>query len=75
MSNNQINSVSIENQQVEPVSWIDGLARKVLIDYLGKMSQASLTIYDQIGQVTLGNPDATLEAVVEIHNTQAYRKI
>ena len=81
MASNQIErtalkeSVQIDNKNHKSMRWIDGMARKVLLDYLGKMTQASLTINDELGQVVLGDPLASLQAVVEINNTEAYRKI
>ncbi|MDD9156338.1 cyclopropane-fatty-acyl-phospholipid synthase [Aliivibrio sp. S4TY2] len=74
MLNNQ-NVSAIQKNETKPVSWIDKTTRKVLLDYLAKMTQASLTINDELGQVILGNKDTTLAAVVEIHNMEAYRKI
>ncbi|WP_122032707.1 cyclopropane-fatty-acyl-phospholipid synthase family protein [Aliivibrio sp. EL58] len=81
MASNQIErtvlkeSVLSNDKNNKPMRWIDGMARKVLLDYLGKMTQASLTINDELGQVVLGDPLASLQAVVEINNTEAYRKI
>ncbi|PQJ84341.1 SAM-dependent methyltransferase [Aliivibrio sifiae] len=81
MASNQIErpalkeSVLIDKKNHKSMRWIDGMARKVLLDYLGKMTQASLTINDEFGQVVLGDPLAYLKAVVEINNTEAYRKI
>ncbi len=81
MASNQIErtalkeSVQIDNKNHKSMRWIDGMARKVLLDYLGKMTQASLTINDELGQVVLGDSLASLQAVVEINNTEAYRKI
>jgi len=74
MLNNQDIS-AIQKNETKPVSWIDKMTRKVLLDYLAKMTQASLTINDELGQVILGNKEASLAAVVEIHNMEAYRKI
>jgi cyclopropane-fatty-acyl-phospholipid synthase len=74
MLNNQDVS-AIQKSETKPVSWIDKMTRKVLLDYLAKMTQASLTINDELGQVILGNKEASLAAVVEIHNMEAYRKI
>lgn len=81
MASNQIErtalkeSVLIDKKNHKSMRWIDGMARKVLLDYLGKMTQASLTINDELGQVVLGDPLASLQAVVEINNMEAYRKI
>ncbi len=74
MLNNQDVS-AIQKNETKPVSWIDKMTRKVLLDYLAKMTQASLTINDELGQVILGSKEASLSAVVEIHNMEAYRKI
>ncbi|MCP3699255.1 MAG: class I SAM-dependent methyltransferase [Aliivibrio sp.] len=74
MLNNQDVS-AIQKNETKPVSWIDKMTRKVLFDYLAKMTQASLTINDELGQVILGSKEASLSAVVEIHNMEAYRKI
>ncbi|MEJ6107083.1 class I SAM-dependent methyltransferase [Aliivibrio salmonicida] len=79
MDSNQIDTSTLKNSTAidnyPSMHWIDGMARKILLDYLGRMTQASLTINDKKGQVVLGNPLATLQAVVEINNTEAYRKI
>ncbi|MBB1315364.1 class I SAM-dependent methyltransferase [Aliivibrio sp. SR45-2] len=79
MDSNQVDTSTLKNSTAidnyPSMHWIDGMARKILLDYLGRMTQASLTINDEKGQVILGNPLATLQAVVEINNTEAYRKI
>ncbi|KAB2825859.1 SAM-dependent methyltransferase [Aliivibrio finisterrensis] len=74
MLNNQ-DASAIQKNETKPVGWVDKMTRKVLLDYLAKMTQASLTINDELGQVILGNKEANLAAVVEIHNMEAYRKI
>ena len=74
MPNNKNISVNQEIS-VKSISWIDKMTRKLLLDYLGKMTQASLTINDELGHVVLGNKQSNLEAVVEINNMEAYRKI
>ncbi len=74
MSDNQNISV-IRKTEIKSANWINKIARKILLDYLGKMTQASLKITDEFGQITLGNVNASLTATIEVHSIEAYRKI
>lgn len=56
-------------------SFIDRIARKLLLSLLAKMEQACLTVCEDRQQICLGDPSAALQAKVIIHNPTTYRKI
>jgi cyclopropane-fatty-acyl-phospholipid synthase len=67
--------VSSQAQSKSSLSWWQQKCKNLLINHLGQLTDAGLTIIESKERIQLGDQDAALQGIMEIHDVQTYANI